>query len=48
MEFVDKRGGFFMIDNEVIDNGELDVYAFKTYAVIVRYANKKQNQLFHH
>ena len=31
-----------MIDNEVIDNGELDVYAFKTYAVIVRYANKNK------
>lgn len=46
MEFVDKRGGFFMIDNEVIDNGELDVYAFKTYAVIVRYANKKTKSAF--
>lgn len=46
MEFIDKRGGFFMIDNEVIDNGELDVYAFKTYAVIVRYANKKTKSAF--
>ncbi|WP_434683079.1 helix-turn-helix domain-containing protein [Bacillus sp. PM5] len=46
MGFVDKRGGFFMIDNEVIDNGELDVYAFKTYAVIVRYANKKTKSAF--
>ncbi|MEW9578970.1 helix-turn-helix domain-containing protein [Bacillus toyonensis] len=46
MDFINKRGGFFMIDNGVIDNGELDVYAFKTYAVIVRYANKKTRSAF--
>ncbi|PEJ28463.1 helix-turn-helix domain-containing protein [Bacillus pseudomycoides] len=46
MDFISKRGGFFMIDNEVIDNGELDVYAFKTYAVIVRYANQKTKSAF--
>ncbi|MED4653063.1 helix-turn-helix domain-containing protein [Bacillus pseudomycoides] len=46
MNFIDKRGGFFMIDNEVIDNGELDVYAFKTYAVIVRHANIKTKSAF--
>ncbi|OSX91566.1 helix-turn-helix domain-containing protein [Bacillus mycoides] len=46
MNFLDKRGGFFMIDNEVIDNGELDVYAFKTYAVIVRHANQKTKSAF--
>ncbi|KFM95237.1 helix-turn-helix domain-containing protein [Bacillus clarus] len=46
MNFIDKRGGFFIIDNEVIDNGELDVYAFKTYAVIVRHANQKTKSAF--
>ncbi|KEK24728.1 helix-turn-helix domain-containing protein [Bacillus gaemokensis] len=46
MNFIDKRGGFFMIENEVIDNGDLDVYAFKTYAVIARYANKETKSAF--
>ncbi|MEF7637978.1 helix-turn-helix domain-containing protein [Bacillus thuringiensis] len=46
MKFLDKRDGFFMIDNKVIDNGELDVYAFKTYAVIVRHANQKTKSAF--
>ncbi|MED1303691.1 helix-turn-helix domain-containing protein [[Bacillus thuringiensis] serovar konkukian] len=42
----DKRRGFFMVENDVIDNGDLDVYEFKTYAVILRHANKETQSAF--
>lgn len=42
----DKRRGFFMVENDVIDNGDLDVYEFKTYAVILRHANKETHSAF--
>ncbi|WP_242224540.1 DnaD domain protein [Bacillus cereus group sp. BfR-BA-01380] len=46
MNFIDKRRGFFMIENDAIDNCDLDVYEFKAYAVIVRHANKDTQSAF--
>ncbi|MGI8363177.1 DnaD domain protein [Bacillus cereus] len=46
MNFIDKRKGFFMIENDAIDNCDLDVYEFKTYAVIVRHANRDTQSAF--
>lgn len=46
MNFIDKRKGFFMIDNDAIDNCDLDVYEFKAYAVIVRHANRDTQSAF--
>ncbi|ENJ6138901.1 DnaD domain protein [Bacillus cereus] len=46
MNFIDKRRGFFMIENDAIDNCNLDVYEFKAYAVIVRHANRDTQSAF--
>lgn len=46
MNFIDKRKGFFMIENDAIDNCDLDVYEFKAYAVIVRHANRDTQSAF--
>ncbi|KGT40576.1 DnaD domain protein [Bacillus cereus] len=46
MNFIDKRKGFFMIENDAIDNCNLDVYEFKAYAVIVRHANRDTQSAF--
>ncbi|KAA1803620.1 hypothetical protein FXB61_005734 [Bacillus cereus] len=46
MNFIDKRRGFFMIENDAIDNCDLDVYEFKAYAVIVRHANRDTQSAF--
>ncbi|EOV9528889.1 DnaD domain protein [Bacillus cytotoxicus] len=46
MNFIDKRRGFFMVENDAIDNCDLDVYEFKTYAVIVRHANRDTQSAF--
>lgn len=46
MNFIDKRRGFFMIENDAIDNCNLDVYEFKAYTVIVRHANRDTQSAF--
>ncbi|PGZ66466.1 DnaD domain protein [Bacillus cereus] len=46
MNFIDKRRGFFMIENDAIDNCDLDVYEFKAYAVIIRHANRDTQSAF--
>ncbi|WP_001009217.1 DnaD domain protein [Bacillus cereus] len=46
MNFIDKRRGFFILENDAIDNCDLNVYEFKTYAVVVRYANRDTQSAF--
>jgi len=41
-----RERGFFIIDNEVIDNLSLTPYSLALYVVIVRYADRKTNEAF--